>query len=295
MLPAFEAAMAMQRRCEAAEEVHPLEAGAGATPPLRLERHIRLRNVQFRYDKDADQSVLDGLDFVIPAQRTTALVGPSGAGKSTLADLLMGLLEPDAGVVEVDGLPLTRASLRSWRGSVAYVPQETFLFHDTVRANLLWAQPGASDDELWRALDAAAATEFVGALPQGLDTVIGERGTRVSGGERQRLALARALLRDPALLILDEATSALDSESERRVRGSIDALHGRLTMIVIAHRLSTIRAADQIVVLDGGRVAEIGTWNELVSRPEGRLSALLRAATSGVLASSSSHERSAAA
>jgi ATP-binding cassette subfamily C protein len=295
MLPAFEGAMAMQQRCEAAEEEHPPAAGTGAAPSLRLEREIRLRNVEFRYDRDADQDVLAGVDFVIPAQRTTALVGPSGAGKSTLADLLMGLLEAEAGVIEIDGLPLTRKSLRSWRGSVAYVPQETFLFHDTIRANLLWARPEANDDELWRVLDAAAAAEFVGAMPQGLDTVVGERGTRVSGGERQRLALARALLRRPSLLILDEATSALDSESERRVQASIEALHGRLTMIVIAHRLSTIRAADQIVVLDGGRVAEVGTWNELVARPDSRLSALLRAATSGVLPSSSGQRRSAVA
>ncbi|HEX6259809.1 MAG TPA: ATP-binding cassette domain-containing protein, partial [Woeseiaceae bacterium] len=262
---------------------------------LRLESEIRLRNVRFRYDKDVEQNVLAGLDFVIPAQRTTALVGPSGAGKSTLADLLMGLLEPDAGAVEVDAVPLTRKSLRSWRGRVAYVPQETFLFHDTVRANLLWARPEATDDELWRALDAAAAGEFVRAMPRGLDTVVGERGIRVSGGERQRLALARALLRAPSLLILDEATSALDSESERRVQGSIEALHGRLTMIVIAHRLSTIRSADQIVVLDGGRVVEIGTWSELASRPDGRLSALLRAATDGVLPSSPLRQRAAAA
>ena len=294
MLPAFAGAMAMQQRCEAAAEENP-PVVAGTPPPLRLEREIRLQHVRFRYDKDVAQDVLAGVDFVIPAQRTTALVGPSGAGKSTLADLIMGLLEPDAGVIEVDGVPLTRKSLRSWRGSVAYVPQETFLFHDTIRANLLWARPAATDGELWRALDAAAAAEFVRAMPLGLDAVVGERGMRVSGGERQRLALARALLRAPALLILDEATSALDSENERRVQGSIEALHGRLTMIVIAHRLSTIRAADQIVVLDGGRVAEIGVWAELASRPEGRLSALLSAATGGVLPSSPLQQRSAAA
>jgi ATP-binding cassette subfamily C protein len=291
MLPAFAGAMAMQQRCEAAQEENPPAASA---TPLRLECEIRLRHVQFRYDKDVEQDVLAGVDFVIPAQRTTAFVGPSGAGKSTLADLIMGLLEPDAGVIEVDGVPLTRKSLRSWRGSVAYVPQETFLFHDTIRANLLWARPEATDDELWRALDAAAAAEFVRAMPLSLDAVVGERGMRVSGGERQRLALARALLRAPALLILDEATSALDSENERRVQGSIEALHGRLTMIVIAHRLSTIRAADQIVVLDGGRVAEIGVWAELASRPQGRLSALLSAATGGVLPSSPLQQRSAA-
>jgi len=293
MLPAFEGAMAMQRRCEAAEEEHPPPAVSG--PAVRLERDIRVENIGFRYDKAADREILTGVSLVVPARRTTALVGPSGAGKSTLADLLMGLLEPDAGVIEIDGVPLTRKALRSWRGSVAYVPQETFLFHDTVRANLWWARPEAAEDEVWRTLDAAAAAEFVRAMPEGLDTVIGERGIRVSGGERQRLALARALLRAPSLLILDEATSALDSESERRVQGSIEALHGQLTMVVIAHRLSTIRSADQIVVLDGGRVAEVGTWNDLASRPDGRLSALVKASTRGVLATSSSELRSAAA
>ena len=293
MLPAFEGAMAMQRRCEAAEEEHPPAADGG--PGLRLERGIRLQNIGFRYDQDADREILTGVSFVVPARRTTALVGPSGAGKSTLADLLMGLLEPDAGVIEIDGVPLTRKALRSWRGSVAYVPQATFLFHDTVRANLLWARPEAAEDDLWRALDAADAAEFVRAMPQGLDTIIGERGIRASGGEQQRLALARALLRAPSLLILDEATSALDSESERRVQSSIEALHGRLTMIVIAHRLTTIRSADQIVVLDGGRIAEIGTWSDLASRPDGRLSALVKASTSGVLPTSLSRPRSAAA
>jgi ATP-binding cassette subfamily C protein len=293
MLPAFEGAMAMQRRCEAAEEEHPPAADGGPGP--RLERGIRLQNIGFRYDQDADREILTGVSFVVPARRTTALVGPSGAGKSTLADLLMGLLEPDAGVIEIDGVPLTRKALRSWRGSVAYVPQATFLFHDTVRANLLWARPEAAEDDLWRALDAADAAEFVRAMPQGLDTIIGERGIRASGGEQQRLALARALLRAPSLLILDEATSALDSESERRVQSSIEALHGRLTMIVIAHRLTTIRSADQIVVLDGGRIAEIGTWSDLASRPDGRLSALVKASTSGVLPTSLSRPRSAAA
>jgi ATP-binding cassette subfamily C protein len=293
MLPAFEGAMAMQQHCDAAREECP-PAGTSDASFFHLERDIRLRNVRFRYDKDVDQDVLAGVNFVIPARCTTALVGPSGAGKSTLADLLMGLLFPDGGMVEVDDAPLTREALRSWRKTVAYVPQETFLFHDTIRANLLWAWPGATDEDLWRVLEAAAAAEFVEAMPQGLDTVIGERGVRVSGGERQRLALARALLRAPSLLILDEATSALDSENERRVQRSIEALHGRLTMIVIAHRLSTIRSADQIAVLDRGRVAEVGTWNNLASRPDGRLNALLRVTTNDLVASSQGRFTSAA-
>ena len=275
MLPAFESVLAMQAQCEAARE--PLPPLAAAAP--RLTKELRLDGVWFRYDKlRAEEAVLRAVHLVIPARQTIAIVGPSGAGKSTLADLLMGLLEPDAGTIEIDGAPLTRDSLRLWRGNVAYVPQDTFLFHDTVRANLLWARPGATEDELARALEAAAAVEFVRALPEGLGTIVGERGIRLSGGERQRVALARALLCQPSLLILDEATSALDSESELRVQSAIEALHGKLTMVVIAHRLSTVRSADQVVVLDAGRVVEAGPWRELTSNPEGRLNALLQAA-----------------
>jgi ATP-binding cassette subfamily C protein len=159
------------------------------------------------------------------------------------------------------------------------VPQETFLFHDTVRANLLWTRPQASDEELWQILRLAAADQFVAELPDSLDTVVGDRGVRLSGGERQRLALARALLRHPSLLLLDEATSALDNENERRIQQALDELHGELSIVVIAHRLSTIRHADQIVVIDNGRVVESGSWDELVARQDGRLRALLKAKT----------------
>ena len=259
MLPAFEAAMDMQARCEAAAEPRH-EANA---PIPRLTRQIRLDGVGFRYDKSKPETVLENIGFVIPANSTTAVTGPSGSGKSTLADLVMGLLEPDAGTIAVDGTVLRGDNCRLWRQAVAYVPQETFLFHDTIRANLLWAQPGASDDDVWEALETAAAAGFVAALPDKLDTVVGERGQRLSGGERQRIALARALLCRPALLILDEATSALDHENERRVQAAINGLHGRITILIIAHRLSTIREADQIVLLDQGRIVDIGTWNEL--------------------------------
>jgi ATP-binding cassette subfamily C protein len=275
MLPAFASAMEMQARCEA--EAEPILIDKNWTPTLRQE--IKLQNVHFRYEKQKDKKILSELNLVIYAQQTTAIVGSSGAGKSTLADLLMGLLTPDAGEILIDGQPLEAQRTRSWRQSVAYVPQETFLFHDTVRANLLWTRPQASDEELWQILRLAAADQFVAELPDRLDTVVGDRGVRLSGGERQRLALARALLRHPSLLLLDEATSALDNENEQRIQLALDELHGELSIVVIAHRLSTIRHADQIVVIDNGRVVENGSWEELVARQDGRLRALLKAKT----------------
>jgi ATP-binding cassette subfamily C protein len=177
----------------------------------------------------------------------------------------------------VDGVALDPERLRSWRDRIGYVPQDTFLFHDTVLANLLWARPDAGLDEVWRALTLAVADDFVRGLPDGLDTIVGDRGMLVSGGERQRLSLARALLRQPQLLILDEATSALDSESERRIQQAIDRLHGQITIVVIAHRLSTIRNADLIHVIERGDIVESGRWADLAARPGGRLRTLCQA------------------
>ena len=210
---------------------------------------MRLESVSFGYE-DVAEPALGSVTLRIPAGRTTAIVGPSGSGKSTLADLLLGLIVPAEGRVLVDETPLTPELLPAWRDQIGYVPQDSFHFHDTVRANLLWARPEASEAELQEALEVAAAG-FVTRLPQGLDTVLGDRGVRLSGGERQRIALARALLRRPAMLILDEATSSLDSENERRVQDAIERLHGRLTILVITHRLTTVRLADSIHVLDG--------------------------------------------
>jgi ATP-binding cassette subfamily C protein len=202
------------------------------------------------------------------------VVGPSGAGKSTLADLILGLIAPVRGRILVDERPLTPDRIPAWREHVGYVAQETFLFHDTVRANLQWARPGASDAAIRAALAAAAATEMVDRLPRGLDTVLGDRGERLSGGERQRLALARALLRQPALLVLDEATSHLDSENERRIQAAIEQLHRHVTILVITHRLSTVRLADVIHVVEDGRIVESGDWDSLLSREKGRFRAL---------------------
>ncbi|GAB6039771.1 ABC transporter ATP-binding protein [Endothiovibrio diazotrophicus] len=266
MLPAYAAFRAMETAC--AEAAEPPDETV-EPPPFR--RGLRLEGVAFRYRKERAQPVLAGIDLYIPVRATVALVGPSGGGKSTLADLIAGLLVADAGCISVDGVPLKGGLRRAWRRRVAYVPQETFLLHDTVRANLLWAAPEVDEAALARALRLAAAEGFVAALPEGIDTVVGERGVRLSGGERQRIALARALLQEPELLILDEATSALDRENERLIQEALDALHGNLTLLVIAHRLSTVRHADRIVVLEEGRVVEVGGWQELAEKSGGRL------------------------
>jgi ATP-binding cassette subfamily C protein len=194
-----------------------------------------------------------------------------------LADWLGGLLTPDQGTVRVDGIPLSVDVLRAWRAQVGYVPQEAFLFHDTIGANLAWAAPQADVAAMAEALDLAAAGEFVARLPEGLDTVVGERGAQFSGGERQRLALARALLRKPAVLVLDEATSALDPEGEGRIVDAITSLRGSVTTVIITHRLSLAARADVIHVLEAGRVVETGDWPTLASRPHGRFRSLCQA------------------
>lgn len=271
-LPAFASVMEMQARCEAAAEPQ-----AERMEEVTLRRGIRLEQVCFSYQGDGEAFVIRGLDLIIKAGQTTAIVGPSGAGKTTIADLVMGLLVPDQGRVLVDGMPLSPERMRAWREQIGYVSQDTFLFHETIRANLLWARPNANPEEINRALRLAAAQGFVSGLPGGQDTVLGDRGVLVSGGERQRLALARALLRRPSLLILDEATSNLDSENELRIQRAIAGLRGQMTILVISHRLSTIRDADVIYVVEQGRVAESGTWDELAAEGNGRFQALCTA------------------
>jgi ATP-binding cassette, subfamily C, bacterial len=221
--------------------------------PLLLARSITLEQVGVTY---ADRSIpaVDNVTLTIPVCTTTVIMGPSGAGKSTLADVLMGLVVPDRGVLKVDGVPLVGMDRMRWRESVAYVQQDPFLFHASIRDNLLWAKPQADQAEIDRALRAASAS-FVHQLPEGLDTIVGDGGIRLSGGERQRIVLARALLCSPSLLILDEATSALDTENERAIRQAITDLHGALTVIVIGHRIAMVEAADQLVVMEGGRAA----------------------------------------
>lgn len=269
LLPAFESVVDIQTRCTAAAE-----AKAQGTEKIEFRHAIQFERVSFSYE---EAEVIHDLDLSIRAGETTAIVGPSGAGKSTVADLTIGLITPDKGRVLVDGILLSAERMKPWREQIGYVTQETFLFHDTVRANLLWANPGATEEEIYHSLRLAAAEEFVSKLPNGLDTVVGDRGVRLSGGERQRLALARALLCNPSLLLLDEATSALDSEHEERIQHAIQNLHGSMTILVISHRLSTVRQADTIFVLDEGRLVESGTWDSLIEKENGRFQALCRA------------------
>jgi ABC-type multidrug transport system fused ATPase/permease subunit len=202
----------------------------------------------------------------LPAGSTVALVGPSGAGKTTVANLLLRFWDPDAGVVRLGGHDLREYELDDLRRRIALVAQDTYLFNDTLRSNILLARPGASAEELLAAVDKAALDDFVAALPDGLETVVGERGAQLSGGQRQRVAIARAFLKDAPILILDEATSHLDAVSEQAVRSALDVLSRDRTTVVIAHRLSTVRAADQIIVLDEGRVAEVGAHASLLAR-----------------------------
>lgn len=270
MLPSFDNVLAMEARCITATESD-CEVGHG--PALR--EGIRLEDVKFSYEAAGAPAIRD-VSISIPAGKITAIVGPSGAGKSTIADIVMGLLIPDAGTVLVGGVPLSPGARRGWRDRIGYVAADTFLFYATVQENLLWARPDASDDELHEALRAAAAEEFVRSLPRGLDTPVGERGMTLSQGERQRLALARAMLRRPTLLILDEATNSLDSDNETRVMATIRGLQD-VTTLLIGHRLSTVRWADLIYVMEDGAIAECGSWLDLSRRNHGRFRALCEA------------------
>jgi ATP-binding cassette subfamily C protein len=260
-LPHFESVQAVIDDCERAvllpHDLSPTRAEPrrSSSRPALADRLV-LDAVAFSYQRPDGGCVpvLNDVSIELPARRTTALVGPSGAGKTTVADLALGLLLPSSGRVLLDGVPLAGELLSGWRTAVAMVPQDPFLFHDSIRANLRWARAEATEAELWEALTMASAADFVGRLPDGLDTVVGDRGGRLSGGERQRIVLARALLRRPELLVLDEATNSLDPDNERVVLDAIAALHGQMTVLLISHQESAVRIADQTIVLAGGRV-----------------------------------------
>jgi subfamily B ATP-binding cassette protein MsbA len=247
----------LDARPSVAEAVHP-------RPLPGLEREIVFEDVTFEYDSDVP--VLHDVSLRIGKGEVVALVGPSGAGKSTLADMLARFHDPDRGRVLIDGVDLRDVLIDDLRALLGIVTQETILFHDTIEANIAYADPSPDRERVVAAAKAANAHEFIERAPEGYETVLGDRGLRVSGGERQRLSIARAIYRNPQILIFDEATSSLDSESEAKVQEAIDRLMEGRTAVVIAHRLSTVRHADRIVVLDRGRVIETGTHAELIRR-----------------------------
>lgn len=246
---------------------HRTQAVAGEEVEIAFEREILLDRVRVLYP-DAAAPALDDVSLRIPIRTTTAIVGPSGAGKSTLVDVLIGLLSPLTGTIAIDGVALEARHLRSWAQRIGYVPQHSVLIAASVRDNLVWYGSDPGEDAIWQALELASAADFVRRLPEGLDTDIGEGGVLISGGERQRLALARALLRQPEVLVLDEATSAVDNDTETRIHDALTALRGRLTLIVIAHRSVTIHDADLIVRLEHGRIVDCGTVVPFQPDPE---------------------------
>jgi ATP-binding cassette subfamily B protein len=264
----------------------------GAVDLVAPNGRVTFDDVRFRYppaadtaiasleqrepDHDPDRDVLEGVTLDVLPGETVALVGASGAGKSTLASLVPRLYDVTGGAVRIDGHDVRDLTIDTLRSAIGVVAQDPHLFHESIGENLRYAKPDATDDELVTACRAARIVDTINALPDGFDTVVGERGYRLSGGEKQRLAIARLLLKDPAVMILDEATSHLDNDNEAQVQAALDvALYGR-TALVIAHRLSTIRGADRIAVLDGGRIVELGTHDELIAK-DGRYAAQLRA------------------
>jgi ATP-binding cassette subfamily C protein len=254
--PVFHQAQTMLEEFSHAQDL------ANPVDKISFSECLQAHHLSFSYN---EKNILEDISFKIAHNTTVAIVGQSGAGKSTLADLLLGLLLPTQGKICIDNISLDAKKIYQWRELVSYVPQEAYFFNDTIRANLRWAKPDATEAQLWEALSLTAADNFVKILPDGLDTHMGDRGIHFSGGEKQRLSLARALLRNPQVLLLDEATSALDSQNEELIYQTLHNLHGKITIIIITHRYSTIRGADSVFVLDQGKLVETGKPSELLA------------------------------
>jgi ATP-binding cassette subfamily B protein len=246
------------------EEPEPHQNRNAGQLPGRAAGAISLKGVSFAYKQD--QPVLESINLEIPAAKVVALVGPSGVGKSTLVGLIPRFYDVTEGVVMLDGVDIRGLELESLRQQISIVLQDVFLFHGTVRENILFGRPGATEAEVIASARVANAHDFIAAMPEGYDTLIGERGVKLSGGQKQRISIARAVLRDAPILILDEATSSVDTETEVLIQQALERLIVGRTTIIIAHRLSTIRSADQIVVLEGHRIAEVGKHDELIAR-----------------------------
>ncbi len=252
-------------------------APSGGNLPFAFSRELAADELSFSYD--GAREALTGVSFRVRRGEIVGIVGPSGAGKTTLVDLLLGLLTPTSGRIMLDGVDARTISAGAWRRRVIYVPQEAFLRNDTLAENIRFYDSSITDADILAACEKAHIGELVGSLQKGLRTVVGERGTRFSGGERQRIALARALARKPAVLVLDEATSALDAESERSIKDTLASLRGEVTVLIIAHRLTTVLDADKIIALENGKVVEEGSPAELQKNPDSYLSRALRAAS----------------
>ncbi len=279
----YQRAMASTRRILDLLAVDPTIVDGPHALPRPLRGEVRFDGVRFAYGAEGNGAgtVLDGFDLVVPAGETHAIVGSTGAGKSTVVKLLLRLYDATSGRVSLDAVDVEHVPLVELRRAIGYVGQDVFLFQGTVRENLAYGRPDATDDELVRAARLAEAHEFIGDLAQGYDTIVGERGQKLSGGQRQRLSIARAILKDPSVLVLDEATSAVDNETEAAIQRSLELVGRDRTVIVIAHRLSTVRHADRIHVLEEGRVVESGTHDELVTA-RGLYAALWRIQTGEV-------------
>jgi len=276
-LDLYQRAMASCRRIFGLLSVEPTIAPGSRDLPQPVRGAVRFDDVRFSYSESSNE-VLHGLSIDVPAGETHAIVGATGSGKSTVVKLLLRLYEPTSGTITVDDIPINQLTFGSLRQATGFVAQDVFLFHGTIRENLTYGRPDATDEEVRRATELAEAATFVEAMPDGYDTMVGERGQKLSGGQRQRLTIARAILRDPAILVLDEATSAVDNETEAAIQRSMDRVSAGRTSIVIAHRLSTVRHADRIHVMEAGLVIESGTHDELVER-SGLYAALWRVQT----------------
>jgi ABC-type multidrug transport system fused ATPase/permease subunit len=264
----------LQHECLQAKEIKKELESTEEIEPLFLKKQIECKQVYFRYTKN-QQNTLSDINFIIPANQTTAVVGRSGAGKSTLIDIIMGMINPEKGNVFIDDIQIDEENLLSYRKSISYVPQDPFLFNGSIRENLSMVSSLANEEEIWEALEFASA-KFVKNLPNGLNTIVGDRGIKLSGGERQRIVLARAILRRPSILVLDEATSALDSENEAEIQEALEKLKGKMTIVVIAHRLSTIKNADQIIVLEDGKIVQNGNFKNLLKEKQKTFNFLLK-------------------